>query len=90
MEDDQDMMETYDGSTESDDDRLLAPLGESYDGLVTSSPCTHVYDVGLCVVATCVVDQGQDERSNSSQNPSKKLVRKRRNVVSYSGNASCL
>lgn len=35
MEDDQDMMETYDGSTESDDDRLLAPLGESYDALVT-------------------------------------------------------
>ena len=34
MEDDQDMMETYDGSTESDEDRLLAPLGDSYDALV--------------------------------------------------------
>jgi hypothetical protein len=37
MEDDQDMMETYDGSTESDDDRFLAPLGESYDALVIFS-----------------------------------------------------
>ena len=90
MEDDQDMMETYDGSTESDDDRLLAPLGESYDALVTSSPCTQIYDVGLCVVETCVVDQGQDECFNRSQDPSKKLFRKGRNVVSYSGNASCL
>jgi len=34
MDDDSDMMETYDGSTESDDDRLLAPLGDSYEALV--------------------------------------------------------
>ena len=37
MEDDLDMMETYDGSTESDDERLLAPLGDSYDALVSIS-----------------------------------------------------
>jgi hypothetical protein len=36
MEYDQDMMETYDGSTESDEDRLLAPLGDSYDAVVIS------------------------------------------------------
>jgi hypothetical protein len=46
MEDDQDMMETYDGSTESDDDRLLAPLGESYDALVTILFSCSLNDVG--------------------------------------------
>lgn len=34
MDDNDDMMEMYDGSTESDDERLLAPLGDSYDALV--------------------------------------------------------
>jgi hypothetical protein len=38
MEDDEDMMEMYDGSTESDEDRFLSPLGESYDALVSVPP----------------------------------------------------
>jgi len=34
MEVDQEMSELYDGSTESDEERLLYPLGDSYETLV--------------------------------------------------------
>jgi len=61
MEDDHDMMETYDGSTESDDDRLLAPLGESYDALVPFAFSIFRIMFADCIIlATCPIDQGQD------------------------------
>lgn len=36
MDDDHDMIEVYDGSGDSDEDGMVAPLGESYDALVPS------------------------------------------------------
>ena len=55
------MMETYDGSTESDDDRLLAPLGESYDALVPFAFSIFRIMFADCIIlATCPIDQGQD------------------------------
>ena len=51
MEDD--MMEMYDGSTESDEDRFLAPLGDSYDMLVVVP-----IEFSLMWVETSTADQG--------------------------------
>lgn len=45
MEDDQDMSETYDVNTESDEERLLFPLGDSYDALVATLPEASVLKV---------------------------------------------
>ena len=36
MDQDQDMMETYEGSTESDEDRLFMPSAGSYEQLVNA------------------------------------------------------
>ena len=44
MDDNDDVMDMYDASTESDDDRLLTPLGDSYDALVPGR-CAAVSDL---------------------------------------------
>jgi hypothetical protein len=71
MDDNDDMMDMYDGSTESDDDRLLTPLGDSYDALVQDSPSTQTDSLQrhrlLIKDKTCVLTALRILRKNSSE-----------------------
>ena len=80
-----DMMDTSDGSMESEDERLHSPMGDSYDALV---PYTRLGLSSNVDVATCAVDKGQDECHDSPQDSQEKLVREGGNNASYTGNAN--
>lgn len=79
------MMESYDGSTESDEDGLLALGGDSYEALVRFRGCCKVANV----IATCPADQGQNQRLERSKGSTQGFVRAGRIDKSYAGHAGC-